>query len=352
MNQHFTGKTTCKQIIKNTLMKRLNYLFWIVAVLALTVACNKVSYRKAKSGLLYKIYPGNGKDSLMKEGNIVKFQVIAKLNDSVLFTNYGKLPQYAQLNSSPNAAYSIFEILPMMRKGDSAVTVQLVDTLLRKGAQLPPVAKRGDLITTSIFITEVFRIDSLAQADYNIENEKDKPRQMKEQEEQMAKMEKEKQEQQAKEDKQLEKSGEVAKEQQAIEAYLASKKINAQKTGKGTYVYIQEKGTGPQATAGKYVTVKYTGKILDTDSTFQSNAYSFQLGKSVVIRGWDEGLVLFQKGGKGTLYIPGFLAYGGNPTPGSPFKPFQALKFDVEMLEVSDTLLPQPAQPAQRPQKN
>jgi FKBP-type peptidyl-prolyl cis-trans isomerase len=329
-------------------MKRLNYLPWIVAVLALTVACNNVSYKKAKSGLLYKIFPGSGKDSLLKEGNIVKFQVVAKLNDSVLYSSYGKLPAYAQLNTSPNSAYSILEILPMMRKGDSAVTVQLVDTLLRKGAQLPPIAKKGDRITTMIRITDVFKSDSLAMADYNVEMEKDKPRQMKEQEEQMAKMEKDRLAEEVKSDMELEKSGEIAKELKEIEAMLASKKINAQKTGKGTYVYIQQQGTGPQAADGKYVTVKYTGRITATDSVFQSNSYSFRLGKREVIRGWDEGLVLFQKGGKGTLYIPGFLAYGKNPNPGSPFRPFEGLTFDVEMMEVSDTMLPQPAPPEPR----
>jgi FKBP-type peptidyl-prolyl cis-trans isomerase FkpA len=329
-------------------MKRINYLFWMVAVLALTVACNSVSYKKAKSGLLYKIYPGGGKDSLMKEGNIVKFQVVAKLNDSVLYSSYGKLPAYAQLNSSPNSAYSILEILPLMRKGDSAVTVQLVDTLLRKGAQLPPTAKKGDRMTTTIFITEVFKVDSLAMADYNVEMEKDKPRQMKEQEEQMAKFQKEQQEKQALEDIELEKSGEIAKELKAIETMLASKKINAQKTGKGTYVYIQEKGTGTPTASGKYLTVKYTGRRMENDSVFQDGAYSFQLGKQAVIRGWDEGLLLFNKGGKGTLFVPGFLAYGKSPDPSSPFKPFDALKFDVEILEVSDTILPQPTRPELR----
>jgi FKBP-type peptidyl-prolyl cis-trans isomerase len=57
-----------------------------------------------------------------------------------------------------------------------------------------------------------------------------------------------------------------------------------------------------------------------------------------VIRGWDEGLLLFKKGGKGTIFIPGFLAYGKGQA-GSPFKPFQAMKFDVELLNVSDSVL-------------
>lgn len=126
-----------------------------------------------------------------------------------------------------------------------------------------------------------------------------------------------------------------------MEAYLAAKKITAQKTGKGTYVHIDQQGTGLQAENNKYVSVKYTGKILTKDSVFQSSSYAFKLGNSEAIRGWDEGLLLFKEGGKGTLFIPGFLAYGKTPRPGSPFGPFEALIFDVELLKVSDTPIPQ-----------
>jgi FKBP-type peptidyl-prolyl cis-trans isomerase len=128
-----------------------------------------------------------------------------------------------------------------------------------------------------------------------------------------------------------------------MEDYLKNKNIIAQKMGKGTFVTIQQQGTGPQADSGKYVTVKYAGKILANDSLFQSNSFTFQLGQGKVISGWDEGLKAFKEGGKGTLYIPGFRAYGKNPPQGSPFKPFEALKFDVEMLKVSDTMPSEPA---------
>jgi len=47
----------------------------------------------------------------------------------------------------------------------------------------------------------------------------------------------------------------------------------------------------------------------------------------------------FKQGGKGVLFVPGFLAYGNNPN--SAFKPFAAMKFDVELLEVSDKLITQ-----------
>ena len=144
-------------------------------------------------------------------------------------------------------------------------------------------------------------------------------------------------EQKQKDELEMEKSGEAARGVQEMEAYLKNKNIAAQKAGKGTFVTIQQQGTGPQADSGKYVTVKYAGRVLATDSVFQSNSVTFQLGQGKVISGWDEGLKAFKEGGKGTLYIPGFRAYGKYPPQGSPFKPFEALIFDVEMLKVSDT---------------
>lgn len=319
-------------------MKRLNRLFLLVATTALVVACNKIDYSKTSSGLLYKIFPGKGKDSLIRQGQVVKFHLVRKLNDSVLYSSYGKMPAYAVVPPNMQAEYSPIEVLPLMRKGDSALTVEIVDTLIdRKSQGLPPFAKRGDRIHTTLKVIEVFNEDSIARADYAVEMEKDRPRQQKEQEEQMEKFRKEQQAQQLKEDEELEKSGEIAKELKEMEEYLSARNIPAQKTGKGTFVHVQQQGSGAQAENEKYVQVKYSGKIMANDSTFESNVYMFQLGKGEAIRGWDEGLLLFREGGKGTLFIPGFLAYGKNPGPGSPFRPFEALKFDIELLKVSDT---------------
>lgn len=323
-------------------MKRFNYLVWLTAIMVVAVSCNKVSYKKTKSGLMYKMYPSGSKDSVLKAGNVVKFQVKATLNDSVLYTSYGKMPAYWPVNPTPVADYSIIELLPLMKTGDSAVAIQLVDTLLSKGSQLPQGAKRGDRIITTFRILEVFRVDSIARADYEREMEKDRPRAMKEQEADNAKRKAEMDKMIEAEYNELEKSGEIAKEFKEMDAMLAAKNIKTTKTGRGTYVEIKDKGTGAQVQKGKFLTIKYHGKMIDNDSTFEQGTYPFQLGVNPVIAGWEEGLLLFQQGGKGTLYIPGFLAYGKTPNPGSPFQPFEALKFDIEVLSVSDTA---PAQP-------
>ena len=134
------------------------------------------------------------------------------------------------------------------------------------------------------------------------------------------------------------------------------KALTAEKTGKGTYVLIKEQGTGPKADTGKYVSVRYEGKTLNDGKVFESNMdpqkqpYIFQLGvpsDRSPIRGWEEGLLLLKKGGKGTFYIPGALAYGKNPPPNSPFKANEALVFDIYLVDVSDTA-PAMARPQQQ----
>lgn len=324
-------------------MKRINYFLVVIAALSLTAACNSVNYKKTKSGLLYKIIPSDSKDSIATEGNWLKIHYVQKINDSLLQSTYGKMPLYQKVSFVQPNEYSPSEIYHLLKKGDSAVIVILVDSILKKGLtqELPPFMKKGDRLTISLRVIDVIRDDSVYQADSRAEFEKDRPRQEKEKEEMMAKMKKERELQQQKEEEELQKSGEIAKELQEMEAWLSSKNINAQKTGKGTYVKIDQQGTGAAAQNGKWVAVKYTGKFLATDSVFQTSSYAFQLGEGQAIPGWDEGLLLFKQGGKGTLYITGFKAYGKNPPPGSPFKPFEPLKFDIELLNVSDTALKQ-----------
>jgi len=311
---------------------------WFVSlsmiILFLIAGCGTLDYKKTKTGLLYKIITTkDSKGSVAKNGNVLKLFFLQKLNDSILQSNYGKMPLY-----QPVAANSIGDdydptvVLPLLRSGDSAVTVMLVDSLLSKGRiqNLPPFMKRGDRISVSFKVANLFTSDSLARKDYNAEMVKDRPRQEKEMMEQMAIRKKQMLEQRQKDEDEYRKSGEVDRELKAIRDYLASKKINAQQTGKGTFVWIKEQGAGPVLKDGDTVTVKYTGKRLATDSVFQSSTYTFPLGIGQVIEGWDEGIKLFKSGGKGTLYVPGFLAYGKNAGP--PFKPFDPLIFDIEVL--------------------
>ena len=97
-------------------------------------------------------------------------------------------------------------------------------------------------------------------------------------------------------------------------------------------------GTGAVATAGKRLTVTYTGWLYSTTAVankgmqFDSGTFSFTLGQGAVIPGWDQGLAGMKVGGKRTLAIPANLAYGR--TGNGPIPPDAGLVFDVELTRV------------------
>jgi len=317
-------------------------MLFAACVMALMIASCSTQYKKTKSGLVYKIFGSSSKDSVAKTDNVVKFNVVWKFKDSVLYDSHGKMPQYAAVSDRLKDSYSYLEILPQLKKGDSAIVVVSVDTLFKKGYQQQfAFAKKGDRVNIYMKVLDVFRDEAKAKTDADAEYAKDKPRQDKEMQEAMVKQEEERKKmiaeakkQKAIEIEQLKKSGEIDKEEKEILAYLAKKKITNYKKVQGTYVVVKEKGNGEPAVNGKFLRVKYEGRVLATDSVFQANEYTFPLGESAVIEGWDQGLTEFNEGGKGTLYIPGYLAYGANDGPPAN-KPYAGLIFEVEILKVS-----------------
>jgi len=96
-------------------------------------------------------------------------------------------------------------------------------------------------------------------------------------------------------------------------------------------------GAGVTAQAGDRVRVHYTGWLTDGrkfDSSLDRNdPFSFQLGKGMVIRGWDEGVAGMQVGGKRRLTIPPQLGYGARGA-GGVIPPNAILVFEVELLEI------------------
>lgn len=121
------------------------------------------------------------------------------------------------------------------------------------------------------------------------------------------------------------------------EKEMKAKYPNAKTTDSGLMYIIENPGSGPKAAKGKMVSVHYAGKFLDGtkfDSSYDRGApIDFPLGMGRVIKGWDEGIALLQKGGKATLIIPYQLAYGAAGRP--PVIPAKAtLIFDVELVDV------------------
>ena len=97
-------------------------------------------------------------------------------------------------------------------------------------------------------------------------------------------------------------------------------------------------GTGAEARAGGTVVVHYTGWLMDgtkfDSSLDRGEPFSFPLGASRVIRGWDQGVEGMRVGGKRELIIPPELGYGARGA-GGVIPPNSTLRFEVELLRVS-----------------
>jgi len=98
-------------------------------------------------------------------------------------------------------------------------------------------------------------------------------------------------------------------------------------------------GTGPAAQPGDVVRVNYTGWLEDGtkfDSSYdRGQPFQFGLGQGQVIKGWDEGVVGMQVGGKRRLVIPPDLGYGPQGA-GNLIPPNSILIFEVELLAIAN----------------
>ncbi len=78
--------------------------------------------------------------------------------------------------------------------------------------------------------------------------------------------------------------------------------------------------------------VKYKGYLTDGtvfDQTTGSLSATFSL--SGLIEGWQEGIPLLKKGGKGTFFLPSALGYG--PSGAGSIPPNTVLIFEIELLD-------------------
>lgn len=314
-------------------MKQTKTILFSALLMIFMLGCSeKGGFKKTRSGLAYKII-SDGKGTLVKRGELIKIHFSNKVRDSILGTTYGSMPTYAQIDSiGPD--YNPAEIFPLLRKGDSAIIVLEIDTLLKRNpGQLPPSFKAKDKMVLTIRVLDILPSREAVQQD------------------QMAEMAKQKQRDDAR------KVGEIKE----IQEYLAKNNIKAQQTKNGVFYEIQNPGTGPQADSGKLVSINYTGYLLNGkffDSNVDSNKqlekhpltpFEFMAGMQGAIPGMLEGITFFKEGGKGRLFIPSVLGYGAQGSPPA-IKPYENLVFDVEVTSVKDMPqqqgMPQPPQQA------
>jgi len=292
-------------------MKKILLSVSALAALQTAAQAQTSGFKALPSGLEYNIVndaPGTIKATV---GSIISMHIRTVVNDSALFDSYkmnNNEPVPAQIQQ-PSFNGDLMEGLAMLTAGDSAIFRSPADSVFRNG-QMPPFVKSGDKVN---FFVKMVTVKT--QDEYN-----------KEQENAAAKQN--------------------GVDEKIIQEYIKTNKLKATKTASGMYYVMTQKGSGDNAKAGQDVTMNYTGKLVD-GTLFDSNVdpkfghvqpFSFKLGSGQVIKGWDEGVALLNKGAKATLIIPSSMAYGSRAMPGGPNNPKgipanSVLIFDVEMVE-------------------
>lgn len=303
----------------------------LLLAIVLLASCNQ--YQKTSSGLSYKITKGSSNQKL-KQGQFVKFNIEYKVppKDSVLTTSYGHVPAYLVVDTSRPSKHSFLELITQVSPGDKIDFVMSVDTLKKLGMlEYNNIFHAGDLIKGRVDILKTFPDQLAAQTDL-----------------------------------QKEQDGEKQKEIKDLQAYLNKQGIKTQSTASGVMVEVQQAGEAKKADSGLAAQVMYRGSFvggkkfdsnMDPDSQHKE-PMSVVIGTGGVIKGLDEGLRLFGKGGKGRVFIPAMLGYGQNGNP--PVIPaYSNLVFDVELLDVTApppptpqrTMPSMPGQPQPAPQR-
>lgn len=118
----------------------------------------------------------------------------------------------------------------------------------------------------------------------------------------------------------------------AIENYLSDRNLVATATPSGLHYIVDVAGSGGNPQSNSSVTVHYVGKLLKNGNVFDQTAdvpRTFLL--NTLIEGWQEGIPLLKKGGKGTFFVPSALGYGpfgSGSIPGNA-----PLIFEIELVD-------------------
>lgn len=322
-------------------MKSSKIVFGILAVAISFAACQNVEFKKSSSGIPYKIFSSSKGDSV-KPNSIVKYNVIQKVKDSILFSSYAnKTPFYVQIKPQTekpdysNIRATVEGLIAKTKEGDSIYLVQSADSLLKKNPEIT-MYKKGQQVITTIKVEKIYKTEEEANADAMKDQAAGYDENLKKS---LAEFKKNTEAQQS-----------IQKDDKTIEDYLTAHNIKAEKNEWGVYIETLTPGQGNKPKYGQYSNVNYKGMNL-AGEVFDQGTMPVQTGLAQVVPGFAIGVSQLNKGEKARVYIPSLLAYGqqGNPPK---IQPNEVLVFELEVLDITDKApAPQPL-PTPQPKDN
>lgn len=264
-------------------------------------------YKETESGLLYKVHIDEEGTKTPVEGDFLDVVMVYGTGDTILFDSR-TIPTREKMSLPMMASVfqgDIYEGFTLMTEGDSMTFAMNADSIWTKLFRMPKAPPGLDSLDYLYFDVKLNEILSA--------------------EEMQARKEAEMQQFQEEE---------IA----ARTAYMAENYPDLEMNEDGYYYIRTKKGSGPKPKEGQLVSVDYTGTLLNgtkfDSSIDRGTPYTFPLGKSQVIKGWDLAIANMQKGEQGVIIIPSDLGYG--PRGSRSIAPYSTLVFEVELVEIAD----------------
>ncbi|SRR6056297_561786 len=121
-----------------------------------------------------------------------------------------------------------------------------------------------------------------------------------------------------------------------LEQYKNGTLEGLETTANGVEYIVLDEGTGASIEKNDQLNVHYVGRLISTGNEFDNSLergqpLPLEVGVGSVIQGWDEGLLAFNRGDVGLLFIPSELAYG--EAGSGPIPADSDLLFYVDILE-------------------
>lgn len=129
----------------------------------------------------------------------------------------------------------------------------------------------------------------------------------------------------------------ILKQEEEAKKKLEELKTGMESTASGLMYKITKKGSGKKAEQGNMVAVHYAGKLTngtEFDNSFKrGEPIEFPVGNGMVIKGWDEGILMLNEGDEATFLISPDLGYGARGA-GGVIPPNAWLIFEVQLVKV------------------
>ncbi len=277
------------------MLKNVLLLITSVAILS---SCNQFKV-KTEDGIKFQVHEEGKGTKIAKDGDLVTFHLIIKTAGDSLLRNTVKEGNPMTYPLQKGGFKGAFEnALYKFNEGDSLTVFVSADSLFKSMQQpLPPFVTKGSDLS---FICKIIKIQSREDFAKSMNDRK-------------------------------------ANEGKIIDDYAKKNMPTATKTANGIYYLVNKAGTGASPTAGMTVSMLYTGKLMD-GKVFDASAnhggapFSFPLGQSAVIPGWEQVVSMMKKGEKCTVLIPSALAYGEQGAGGA-IEPNTPLIFEMELVD-------------------